>query len=114
MENLVFFDNLLSELVSPEVPAMARLKITICMGSSCFSRGNSRNLEVLRDYVRSHALENRVEIEGALCEGQCRTGPHVNIDGQLYGQVDPSMLVGLLNSKFGSTTEQREETDELS
>ena len=34
----------------PETPVT---NITICMGSSCFSRGNNRNIEVIQDYLAS-------------------------------------------------------------
>ena len=71
--------------------------ITICMGSSCFSRGNSRNIEVIQHYLSSHSLPSAVNLSGHLCQGHCKSGPNVDINGKLYHEVDPIVIIGLLN-----------------
>lgn len=71
--------------------------ITICMGSSCFSRGNNRNIEVIQSYLASNPLPAHVELNGHLCEGACKDGPNVTINGKLYREVDPIVITGLLN-----------------
>ncbi|MGE5354218.1 MAG: (2Fe-2S) ferredoxin domain-containing protein [Acidobacteriota bacterium] len=71
--------------------------IVICMGSSCFSRGNNKNLEVIKEFLRANNLNLKVEISGNLCEDKCNKGPNVRINGKLYSFVDPSSLVELLN-----------------
>ncbi|HEX2963906.1 MAG: (2Fe-2S) ferredoxin domain-containing protein [Bacteroidota bacterium] len=71
--------------------------IVICMGSSCFSRGNNKNLEVIREFIRANNLKLKVEVSGNLCEDMCNKGPNVRINGKLYNFVDPSTLVELLN-----------------
>jgi len=78
-------------------PASAAASITICLGSSCFSRGNSRNLEVIQDFYKTHNLPASVELNGHLCEGHCRSGPNVRINGKLYHEVDPIVIIALLN-----------------
>jgi NADH:ubiquinone oxidoreductase subunit E len=78
----------------PEIPAAS---ITICMGSSCFSRGNSRNIEVVQDFLKTQSLPPSVELNGHLCEGHCKSGPNVTINGKMYHEVDPIVIVGLLN-----------------
>jgi len=74
-----------------------RASITICMGSSCFSRGNSRNIEVVQDFLKTQSLPPSVELNGHLCEGHCKSGPNVTINGKMYHEVDPIVIVGLLN-----------------
>ena len=78
----------------PELPAAS---ITICMGSSCFSRGNSRNLEVLPEFLKTQSVPSSVALSGHLCEGHCNAGPNVTINGKMYHEVDPIVIVGLLN-----------------
>jgi NADH:ubiquinone oxidoreductase subunit E len=78
----------------PEIPAA---NIAICMGSSCFSRGNNRNLEVVQEYLKTQKLPPTVELIGHLCEGHCNSGPNVTINGKLYHAVDPIVILGLLN-----------------
>lgn len=70
--------------------------ISICMGSSCFSRGNSRNVQVIQNYLASHPLPPGVDLAGHLCENQCCLGPNVTINGTLYQNVDPVVIIGLL------------------
>lgn len=71
--------------------------IAICMGSSCFSRGNNRNIEVIQSYLGSHPLPPGVELTGHLCEGHCKEGPNVTFNGKMYHEVDPIVIIGLLN-----------------
>jgi NADH:ubiquinone oxidoreductase subunit E len=71
--------------------------ITICMGSSCFSRGNSRNIEVIQHYLKTRPLPSSVELTGHLCQGFCMSGPNLTINGKMYHEVDPVGVVGLLN-----------------
>lgn len=69
----------------------------ICMGSSCFSRGNNRNIEVIQNHLRSAPLPAGVELTGHLCQGHCKDGPNLTINGQQYHQVDPTVILSLLN-----------------
>lgn len=71
--------------------------ITICMGSSCFSRGNNRNIEVIQDYLTLHHLPPALELTGHLCQGHCQLGPNVTINDKMYHEVDPIVIIGLLN-----------------
>ena len=38
--------------------------ITICMGSSCFSRGNSTNAEVIQRFIADNGLEDKFSVRG--------------------------------------------------
>jgi NADH:ubiquinone oxidoreductase subunit E len=78
----------------PEIPAAS---ITICMGSSCFSRGNNRNIEVAREFLKAQSQPPPVALSGHLCEGHCQSGPNVTINGKMYHGVDPVVLLGLFN-----------------
>ncbi len=71
--------------------------ITICMGSSCFSRGNNRNIEVIQDYLATKALTSSIELTGHLCQGHCKSGPNVTFNSRMYHEVDPISIIALLN-----------------
>lgn len=77
-----------------------RVEIIICMGSSCFARGNERNLAVIERYVREHELQDRVELRGSLCMGACAEGPNLMIGGQLYHDLDEGTVLDLLRERF--------------
>lgn len=75
--------------------------ITICMGSSCFARGNDRNLALIESYLKKHALEADVEMEGSRCQAKCVEGPNLRIDGVEYRRVDSGSLLDLLRHHLG-------------
>ena len=81
---------------------MDKVTITICLGSSCYARGNERNLQILEDYLETHGLKDGVDLElgCSLCQGRCAEGPNVTIDGRTYGGVDSGMMLELLKEKF--------------
>ncbi len=77
------------------------VSVAICMGSSCFSRGNNRNIEILQNCIANCDPKSAVELRGHLCEGMCKQGPNIQIGEKLYHEVDPVMLVGLLTQQLG-------------
>jgi NADH:ubiquinone oxidoreductase subunit E len=81
---------------SGETTGATVVEITICMGSSCFSRGNNRTLAVLKDYIERNNLGERVSLKGSLCEGRCKQGPNLIVDGAPYDQVDWSTVIDIL------------------
>ena len=80
---------------------MQKLKIMICMGSSCFARGNEDNLRLIEDYIREHQLNDRIDLSGRCCAKQCAEGPNISIDGVLYNRISKDQLMKLLEEKFG-------------
>jgi (2Fe-2S) ferredoxin len=70
------------------------------MGSSCFSRGNGLNAEHLQRLMEKGALGDCSDIElvGCLCEGQCKDGPIITIDGTRYRGVSPEILEDILRT----------------
>jgi NADH:ubiquinone oxidoreductase subunit E len=75
---------------------LQKINIVICMGSSCFSRGNNKAIQFLQEYLRTNGLEDRVHLEGSLCENACAAGPNISINGTRYEEVAPSTCIDLL------------------
>lgn len=69
-----------------------RVIITICMGSSCFTRGNKQVLEAIQNYLKQEDIEDRVTIKGSLCENNCKCGPNIKINDIEYAEVDSLSL----------------------
>ncbi|MDE3276388.1 MAG: NAD(P)H-dependent oxidoreductase subunit E [Verrucomicrobiota bacterium] len=84
-----------------EEPA-GRPKIVICMGSSCFARGNEKNLEYCESYLSEHGLRDEVdcELSGSLCTGNCANGPVVIANGKTYTNVDNGVMRDILEALF--------------
>lgn len=76
---------------------MSKIKISICLGSSCFSRGNNESKDIVMDYVRRNNLDAEIDARGCLCTGNCNEGPIVTINGEIYKNVRPNTIVDILN-----------------
>lgn len=77
--------------------AVEKMQIVICLGSSCFSRGNRDTLEVIKKYLSSHQLEDKVVFKGQLCSQSCNKGPVVWINNVKYETITPSNIIPLLD-----------------
>ena len=75
---------------------MPKLNITVCMGSSCFARGNQQNLEFLEAYIQEHEVDADIELSGARCENKCAFGPNILINVKEYHSVDENKLKDIL------------------
>lgn len=76
--------------------AVRQHTIVMCMGSSCFSRGNQENLQVVKDFLSANDLEEQVLLKGSRCEGECLKGPNITIDGRLFNGVGPENILNIL------------------
>lgn len=81
---------------------MTKPTITICMGSSCFARGNEAMLEVIEEFLAGRDLADQVDVVGVRCEGNCSCGPNVRINDVLYQHLDRGVLTDLLEEQFGN------------
>ncbi|MCK9190511.1 MAG: NAD(P)H-dependent oxidoreductase subunit E [Sphaerochaetaceae bacterium] len=79
---------------------MNKVKVELCMGSSCFARGNSKALENIESYIKENHLEDFVELEGHLCLGNCKNGPNIKINGISFEGLDPDCLVDLVEREL--------------
>lgn len=76
------------------------MKIEICMGSSCFARGNFKNLQIIEAFKQEHDEEISIYVKGSFCENFCTKGPNIAIDGKKYNGVEPNALIDILNKKL--------------
>lgn len=67
------------------------------MGSSCYCRGNARNAELIQQELKHRGLEGQVELSGTLCEGRCKDGPIISLDGREYQRVQAGLAADLLD-----------------
>jgi NADH:ubiquinone oxidoreductase subunit E len=72
------------------------VEIVVCLGSSCFARGNSENLAIINTHVQSHGLKASVRMTGQLCKDECMQGPNLSIGGTAYHGVTAARLRELL------------------
>jgi len=77
-----------------------RIEMQICLGSSCFSRGNKDVVNFIREYLRKNHLDDKVIFKGARCMGLCSNGPNLNINGVTIEGVTISKIEGILEKEL--------------
>ena len=80
---------------------LLKKEIKICLGSSCFSRGNKTTLQVVQKYLKDHQLERDVILKGNHCFSNCNSGPVLKIGEKLYENVSGDTVLEILESEFG-------------
>ena len=60
------------------------MKVIICIGSSCHLKGSRQVVEKLQALVKENHLEDKVELGGTLCMGDCVNVVNVTVDGEKH------------------------------
>ncbi len=81
---------------------MSKPRITICVGSSCFARGNEKNVQIAEDFLAERGLKDEVDVDlsGSLCSGNCAAGPIVIVNDKIYTKVDQGVMRDIMESLF--------------
>lgn len=72
----------------------------ICLGSSCFARGNKELLKIAKAFVVQHQLEDKVDFRGSHCFDKCQHGPNLTIDGHFFHHIDSQNLEEILRTNL--------------
>ena len=60
------------------------MKITICIGSSCHLKGSRQIIEKLQQLINDKGLQDKVDLGGQFCMGDCMNGVCLTLDGKKY------------------------------
>ena len=74
--------------------------IKICMGSSCFARGNSKNLQIIQNFIEKNHLDAEIQLTGLRCCNNCSKGPNITIDETEYNNIDNGTLLDILEKHY--------------
>jgi len=77
-----------------------RREIIICLGSSCFARGNRNLLKIIQRYITQHGLTDKVLFKGDHCFGECNIGPNLKIGGRIYNEVNEENIHHILSESL--------------
>ena len=75
--------------------------ITVCMGSSCFGKGNQVNAEFISRFIEEHQLQDRITVNGCLCTNACAQGPNIIINDKRISSVSEQTLAGIITRELG-------------
>jgi NADH:ubiquinone oxidoreductase subunit E len=76
------------------------IRINICLGSSCFSRGNKEVVMFVKEYLKKHHLEDKVIFKGARCMGNCSNGPNMMFDEVFREGITMQKIEGILENEL--------------
>ena len=76
---------------------LKKRKIILCLGSSCFARGNQEIIPLIKKYIARKYLEDKVLFIGDHCMGNCSNGPNMYIGEKLYEKIDKESIEKLLD-----------------
>ena len=77
-----------------------KFDMEICLGSSCFSRGNRDVVQFIKEYLRKNHLDDRIIFKGARCLGHCSNGPNLIIDGKIIEGVTSDRIEKILEENL--------------
>ena len=66
---------------------LRKRKIILCLGSSCFARGNKELIPLVRKYIERKNLLDKVEFKGDHCFEKCKNGPNMMIGTRMFQGV---------------------------
>lgn len=72
--------------------------VRVCLGSSCYVRGNDKMLAFLEDYVQKNNKKVQIELVGCRCSNLCQDGPNLFINDKRYSRLTPKELVSILET----------------
>ncbi len=75
-------------------------EIVICLGSSCFARGNKQTVQVIDTYLKVNKLEAEVLYHGKHCFEKCNKGPFVKIEETVHENVNHENIIDILDKVF--------------
>ncbi len=77
-----------------------KITISVCMGSSCFTRGNNKSIEIIKNYIETNNLEDKIILKGNLCEEVCSKGPNICINDKVFNKVKPENVIDMIKDYF--------------
>ena len=68
-----------------------KIRVTVCIGSSCHLKGSRQVVEAIRSMIEDNDLGEKVEVAGTFCLGQCQNGVCVTV-GDDFFSVTPDTV----------------------
>jgi len=78
-----------------------RHRIGLCLGTACYVRGNTKNLERLSSQLGVNPGEStpdmRYSLEVCRCIGLCSQAPAFMVDKSVHAKVEPDQIANILS-----------------
>ena len=75
-------------------------RVSVCLGTACYVKGSQQILdkieEVLSCKAGSITPDGKFSVDATRCVGACGLAPVMMVDDDVYGQITPDMVEGIL------------------
>ncbi len=75
------------------------MRVTICIGSACHLKGSREVIQRLQNLVKQNGLEQKVDLNGSFCTGDCVNGVCVTVEEKLFS-VTPDTVESFFNDEI--------------
>jgi len=77
---------------------LKKTQIVLCLGSSCFARGNQEIIRSVKRYIDKKNIGDKVELKGDHCFNQCSNGPNMLIGDKLFQEITEHNIIEILDN----------------
>lgn len=81
---------------------LQKTEIVICLGSSCFARGNKHLVQLVKTYLAERQLTHKVIFKGKHCFGNCESGPAIEINQRRYNNITSETIIEILDKALAN------------
>jgi len=74
-------------------------QVEICLGSSCFARGNREIVTYLKQVLPTSG-PHKSKLIGSHCLGECERGPNIKINDKFYHYVTKEEVIQYLKNEI--------------
>lgn len=89
---------------------VAKYKISVCMGTACYLKGASENLQTIKDSLNIEEGQTTEDglftLETIRCYGCCGLAPVISINGEIHGKMDKKKMLDILNEYKAKAEEE--------
>lgn len=73
------------------------MDIYVCVSSSCHIKGSYPIIELLKENIAKHHLENKVNLKASFCLGKCTNGVSIKVDDEIICGVTQENFMDVFN-----------------
>ncbi|MDD3429882.1 MAG: (2Fe-2S) ferredoxin domain-containing protein [Oscillospiraceae bacterium] len=73
------------------------MNIYICVGSSCHLKGSFNIIQLMKEHLAAHGLEEKVTLAASFCLGKCTHGVTIKVDDEIITGVSPENFEEIFN-----------------
>ena len=75
---------------------MMKEDITICLGSSCYTRGNNATITAIQAFLEENNIAEEVNFKGELCSCNCKSGPNLKVGDKTHHNIDVAAAIAII------------------